>query len=178
MTSQRRYFDMVVAMDPNRGIGLNNQLPWHIRQDLQFFKSLTMTTTNHEAQNAIVMGKNTWLSLPKKPLPNRLNVVITSQLKDLSVPTNTSLDNALSQLSDMPTIEAIYLIGGAQLFQEGLRSLYCRYLFVTHIEQAVQADVFFPEFQDKARLLERSATYEEEGFSFYFAHYQMRSFQA
>jgi dihydrofolate reductase len=63
---------LILACDPKGGIGYQNRLPWDkIQGDLPRFKSLTMN-------NPIVMGRNTWESLPKKPLPNRLNIIISS----------------------------------------------------------------------------------------------------
>ena len=68
---------LILACDPTGGIGKDNQLPWSMLEgDLPRFKSLT-------ANQVIVMGKNTWLSLPKKPLPSRLNFVVSSSLLDL-----------------------------------------------------------------------------------------------
>ena len=62
----------IVAIDNNWGIGFNGNLLEHIPEDLKYFKQLT-------SENTIVLGRKTWDSLPKKPLPNRFNVVITSQ---------------------------------------------------------------------------------------------------
>jgi dihydrofolate reductase len=70
---------LIVACDPKGGIGYNNKLPWSkIEGDLPRFKELT------QGQN-IVMGRNTWESLPKKPLPNRTNYVLSSKMVDYAV---------------------------------------------------------------------------------------------
>jgi len=94
---------LIVACDPKGGIGYNNKLPWtNIQGDLPRFKELT-------TGKVILMGRNTWESLPKKPLPNRINVVVTKQ-DIMGVTTLTSLpDRDTMDLSD------VWLIGGAQL---------------------------------------------------------------
>ena len=61
---------MIVAADSKNGIGINNELPWHLSDDLKRFKEIT---TGH----SVIMGRNTWFSLPKRPLPNRRNIVLT-----------------------------------------------------------------------------------------------------
>ena len=64
-------FELIVALTPNLVIGKDNTIPWYVTEDLQLFKKLT-------SQNIIIMGRKTYESLPKKPLPNRCNIVLTS----------------------------------------------------------------------------------------------------
>ena len=71
-------FNIIVAIDRNRGIGINNKIPWNFRQDLSYFKNLTKGA----GDNAIIMGKNTYLSL-NKPLPYRDNIVLSSSLESI-----------------------------------------------------------------------------------------------
>ena len=74
-----RNINMIVAMCLNRGIGYKNSIPWYIPEDFKFFKNNTTQINN----SGIVMGKNTWLSLPKKPLKNRENIILSSTLKKM-----------------------------------------------------------------------------------------------
>ena len=94
---------LIVACDTKGGIGYDNKLPWtNIQGDLPRFKELT-------TGKVILMGRNTWESLPKKPLPNRINVVVTK--KDImGVTTLTSLPD-----KDMMDLSDVWLIGGAKL---------------------------------------------------------------
>lgn len=94
---------LIVACDPKGGIGYNNKLPWDkLQGDLPRFKELT-------TGKVILMGRNTWESLPKKPLPNRINVVVTK--KDiLGVTTLSSLPD-----KDYMDLTDVWLIGGAKL---------------------------------------------------------------
>ncbi len=94
---------LIVACDPKGGIGYNNKLPWtNIQGDLPRFKELT-------TGKVILMGRNTWESLPKKPLPNRINVVVTKQ----NIPDVTTL-SSLPERDNMD-LSDVWLIGGAKL---------------------------------------------------------------
>ena len=95
---------LIVACDPKGGIGYNNKLPWDkIQGDLPRFKALTNG-------KVVVMGRNTWDSLPKKPLPNRINFVITNSI--FYVPPSTFL---LSNLDHFDNYKDAWLIGGGKL---------------------------------------------------------------
>lgn len=127
-------FSVVVAMDEDAHIGYFNRstgkynLPWNCKVDMDFFKELT--TTNHtgkipENQNVVIMGKNTYLSLPNKILPNRINIVVSSSYelwKDkchddvIVVP---SFQEALYYCNSNE-YHNIYVIGGSQLYKEAL----------------------------------------------------------
>ena len=72
-------FNIIVAVDSNNGIGLNNKLPWIIREDLNFFKMMTTGKKN----NVVIMGRKTWESIPEKykPLANRFNIILSNTLE-------------------------------------------------------------------------------------------------
>jgi dihydrofolate reductase len=94
---------LIVACDPSGGIGYNNKLPWSkIEGDLPRFKELT-------TGKVILMGRNTWESLPKQPLPNRINVVVSSK----DIPEITTLTSLPSR--DTMDLVDVWLIGGAKL---------------------------------------------------------------
>lgn len=102
---------LIAAMDKNRLIGRNNELPWHLPADLAHFKSITLG-------KPIVMGRRTFDSIGK-PLPHRRNIVITQQ-KNLIIEGCDifySLDDALSALTKEPEV---IIIGGARIFKEAL----------------------------------------------------------
>ena len=94
---------LIVACDPKGGIGYNNKLPWSkIEGDLPRFKELT-------TGKVILMGRNTWDSLPKKPLPNRINVVVSSK----AIPEITTLTSLPAR--DTMDLVDVWLIGGAKI---------------------------------------------------------------
>jgi len=120
--------NLVIACDPNGGIGYNGKLPWSkIEGDLPRFKALT-------TGKVILMGRNTWESLPKKPLPNRINLVVTSQ--------NITGATTLSGLPNKDTnnLSDVWLIGGAQLINSSWHLIDEIHLTKTFVEYT--CDVF------------------------------------
>lgn len=126
----------IVAVDRNRAIGKGGQLPWHYPADLKFFKG---RTTGH----ACVMGYKTWLTL-KRPLPNRLNVVLTRRAGVEPRESLVWLRDRQSALSLGAYLSCdLFVIGGAQIF-EAFREEIDRWL-VTEVPLAVEgADTFMP----------------------------------
>ena len=123
---------LIWAQEKDGGIGINNDLPWHIPEDLKNFKQLTLNTP-------IIMGRKTWESLPLKPLPKRRNVVLSSQfLKD--VESYTSVKNCLNGLANESDI---FIIGGAQIYK--IFYPYAEHLHITIIDvKTVGIDTYFP----------------------------------
>lgn len=149
------YLHAAVAVTPSNGIGNKGQLPWVV-QGLKFSKDhVTSATKNPSKQNAVIMGKRTWLSIEDeyKPLRNRLNIVLTSDtawgeetLKPIGVLFATSLDNALDQLNQSEayknTIESAVVIGGSKLFEESVLHPMCTEFHVTEIDHEYPCDTF------------------------------------
>jgi dihydrofolate reductase len=136
---------LIVATDPTGGIGYKNKLPWtNIQGDLPRFKSLTTGKT-------IVMGRNTWESLPKKPLPNRLNLVVTKSNLD-------SFDNTIQirDIEELNKYDDLHLIGGASLIQSlfdhvnkvYLTVTFAKYLCDTHIDLVKLNKEFSLDYQE------------------------------
>ncbi|RBP40258.1 dihydrofolate reductase [Garciella nitratireducens] len=130
--------NMIVAMDKNQGIGKGNALLAHIKPDLQYFKKITKG-------HIVIMGYNTYQSLPIKPLPHRQNIVITRK--------NIKLDNALVLNSLEKTLKwieksqqkEIFICGGASIYKQFMP--YADRLYITHIFHSFNADVFFPPIE-------------------------------
>jgi dihydrofolate reductase len=127
----------IVAVDENGAIGKDGKLPWHYSADMKFFKE---TTTG----NAVVMGHNTWRSL-KKPLPNRLNIVLTRRAEidaQESVVVVRDVESVLAMAKELPT--DLFVIGGAQVYQSFLP--YLDKWIVTEVPLTVEgADTFVPK---------------------------------
>lgn len=126
---------LIVAVSDDMGIGKNNNLLWHIPGDMKRFKKLTMGKT-------VIMGKKTWESLPKKPLPGRKNIVITDkpgECFDCSF-TAYSIDDALSKCEEG---EEVFVIGGGSVYRQFMTI--ADRLYITHVHKKTPADVFFPE---------------------------------
>ncbi len=126
----------IVAVDRNGAIGKGGKLPWHYSSDMKFFKA---TTTG----NACVMGYNTWLTL-KKPLPNRLNIVLSRKAEfppQDSVVVVRDIESVLAMEKDLKT--DLYVIGGEQVYR-AFQSHIEKWL-VTEVPLTVEeADAFVP----------------------------------
>ena len=152
---------LVVAMDAQRGIGVDNKLPWHIPDDLAHFKRVTLG-------QPIIMGRKTFDSIGR-PLPGRRNIVVTRNpdWRHDGVETAGSLDEAVRLAGD----GAANIIGGAQIFAEALPV--ADRMIVTHIDGIWPCDTFFPPI-DAARWNEtgREARLGADGIAFSFVTYE------
>lgn len=123
---------LVVAMDANRGIGVDNKLPWHLPEDLAHFKRVTLG-------HPIIMGRKTFESIGR-PLPGRRNIVVTRNpgWRHEGVDVVHSLADAVALVGG----DSASIIGGAQIFAEAMDV--ADRLIVTHIDKAYRCDTFFP----------------------------------
>lgn len=127
----------IVAADEHNAIGKNNQLPWHLPEDLKFFKRTTI-------DKPVLMGRKTYESMGK-PLKNRLNIVLSRQ-SGLDLPDGVILANdlrsAIQQL-EQDGIEEAFVIGGGKIFEEAMPLI--DRLYFTEVKTVITgADVFFP----------------------------------
>ncbi len=124
---------IIVAMAQNRVIGKNNQLPWHLSEDLKHFKATTMG-------HPIAMGRKTYESIGK-PLPGRENIILSRNPH--YQPTGTTVIASLDQLSSRDADQEIFIIGGAQIYEQALAQ--AEKLYLTLIEQEFDGDTYFPK---------------------------------
>lgn len=138
-----RNVTLIAAMDSQNGIGKNNQIPWAISPDMQQFKRLT---TDHY----IVMGKKTFESLNSKPLPNRINIVLSRQphylIEEFYRWNNVCAFSSLEDASFAVGASQTFIIGGAQIYKEALDLGLVHDMILTRIQHNAQCDTFFPEF--------------------------------
>uniref|UniRef100_A0A914RPA9 dihydrofolate reductase n=1 Tax=Parascaris equorum TaxID=6256 RepID=A0A914RPA9_PAREQ len=178
MVSPKLPINIIVAMDSRGGIGKNGTLPWNIPEDLKYFQTMTTKTVDPTKQNAVVMGRKVWESLPAKwrPLKNRLNVVLSSSVEVASIAAyivTRTFENAIDILNGMSDkIETIWDIGGRRPYEEGLKSSQLRQIYVTFVEGDFDADVFFPDidFQkfSKHNGDQQSSQHQYEGIAYRF----------
>ncbi len=156
-------FAIIAAMDENRGIGKNNQLPWHLSADLKHFAAATKGGT-------VIMGRKTWESLPEpyRPLKDRLNIVVSRS--DLELPQGVKLAHSLDEALEQAEGKT-FVIGGATLYAEAIQHPECRELILTEVEGSVDCDAFFPEIPTDFTMKEMSEEMEEKGFTFRFVRY-------
>lgn len=129
---------MIAAIGNNYELGYQNQLLCHLPVDLKHFKEIT-------SGHAVIMGDRTWESLPKKPLPNRRNIVVT--LDDVTFPdceTVHSIEEAMELVRDE---DEAFVMGGATMYR--LFMPFADRLYITRIMSDFTADVFFPTIKDE-----------------------------
>lgn len=164
-------FSIIAAVDQNRGIGINNQLPWRLPSDLKHFNEITVGNKN----NAVIMGLNTWKSLPEKfrPLPDRLNIVLSKE-PETDLPNGVlnfqSLDDALSFIEGK--IEEVFIIGGGMLYASTINHPNCSKLYLTEILQTFSCDSFFPEIPTTFKKTSAGNTLTENEIPFRFTIYE------
>lgn len=127
--------NLIVAISENNAIGKSGDLLCHLPNDLKYFKQLTTDAT-------VVMGKNTFLSLPRRPLPNRRNIVLT---RDTAFAyENTEVAHSIEELRLMlHEQENVFIIGGGKVYEQFLPIV--DKLYITHIHYSWEdADTFFP----------------------------------
>ena len=155
---------IIVAVAENYAIGKDNDLLWHISEDLKRFKKIT---SGHK----IIMGKNTFLSLPIRPLPNRTSIVITDD------PTDSyegcimafSIEDAMSKCDES---EECFIIGGGSIYKQFMPL--ADKLYITRVKRSYEADIFFPEIdEDEWKLIDEEEHIDEanDGLAFAFQVY-------
>ncbi|MBI4702959.1 MAG: dihydrofolate reductase [Deltaproteobacteria bacterium] len=169
-------FDVVAAVDEDLGIGRQGQLPWKLAADTAHFKRLTTETAAAGRTNAVIMGRKTWESIPARfrPLRGRINAVATRQ-SGLRLPEGVlcavGLEHALALCAAPPLggrIETAFVIGGAELYAQAISLPECRRLYLTRVAGRFDCDAFFPEFEERFRLVARSEPREERGLRYVF----------
>ncbi|RMQ48430.1 Dihydrofolate reductase [Pseudomonas cichorii] len=132
---------LIAALGENRVIGVDNSMPWHLPGDFKYFKATTLG-------KPIIMGRKTWDSLGR-PLPGRLNLVVSRQadLQLEGAEVFSSLEAAVvraEQWAQEQGVDEVMLIGGAQLYAQGLEQ--ADRLYLTRVELSPEGDAWFPEF--------------------------------
>tara|TARA_Y100000591_G_C21848654_1_gene710222 strand:+ start:2648 stop:3253 length:606 start_codon:yes stop_codon:yes gene_type:complete len=135
--------NIVVATCKNMGIGINNNLPWRILGDTLFFKYLTIGNEN----NAVIMGKNTFLSLPK-PLPHRDNFILSSTINEKRK--KVFFFNSINNINlNLFKYTNIYLIGGEKVYFDNINKSFIKGIYHTKIHDSYDCDTFFPKIPEK-----------------------------
>ena len=141
--------NIIVAFCKTRGIGINNNLPWKLKSDMLKFKQLTIGNGN----NAVIMGKNTWESIPIKPLPKRHNLILSSSLdiqdnyNGYITKTFNNEDN-LMEFIKQNTYENIWIIGGEKIYKLFLEKKIVNNIYLTYINKDYDCDTFLPEIPE------------------------------
>ncbi len=151
---------IIVAIAENFAIGKNNDLLFHLPNDLKRFKQITTGKT-------IIMGRNTLLSLPKWPLPNRRHIIITDNHDDNFAGCETvfSIEEAIEKVKDE---KEAFIIGGGMIY----RQFYpiAGKLYLTLVHQSFDADVFFPEINYNEWTVNSRENFYDEKNDFHYSY--------
>lgn len=153
---------IIAAIGKNRELGKNNDLIFHIKEDMNYFRN---TTTEHP----VIMGRKTWESMPGK-LKNRINIVVSHEQVPGADETITDLPSFISRIKDQPG--EYFVIGGGSIYKEFLP--YAKNLYLTEVDAEADADVFFPEFDKKAYTREVIKEGSEGGLKYTFVKYTLK----
>jgi dihydrofolate reductase len=160
---------LIAALTKNFVIGKNNDLPWHLPDDMKYFMQ---TTSRHH----VIMGRKNYESIPEKfrPLPNRTNLVVTHQ-SNFQAPgciVVNSIDEALTIARNNHEQE-VFIIGGAEIYKQGFHKT--DRLYLTEIHTELNGDTYFPQF-DKSKWIERTRKHhpadDRHAFAFDFVVYE------
>lgn len=149
---------LIVAMSSNRVIGKENQLPWHLPEDLKRFRSITNN-------NVVVMGRKTHLSIGKV-LPNRLNVILSRDTKWYNpIGDNCVVCYSVEEVIEKFKYRDLFIIGGSEIYNQFLQ--HADKIYLTLIDKDFEGDAYFPELDDNWKEVERE-TLKKEDFKFHF----------
>ncbi|MCX6283887.1 MAG: dihydrofolate reductase [Bacteroidetes bacterium] len=154
-------FSIIVAIAENLAIGKDNDLLWHIPGDLRRFKQITVGHT-------VIMGKRTYYSLPRRPLPDRRSLVITDIPGEIieGCIMAYSIEDAVAKCNPS---EENFIIGGASVYRQFLAI--ANRLYLTRVNKPFEGDVFFPEIDySKWKLVSKEDFPLDEGLGFAFSY--------
>lgn len=158
---------LIVAAARNGVIGCNNELPWRLPEDLKYFKSVTMG-------KPVIMGRKTHESIGR-PLPGRLNVVISRQPRTSEDPNLSwvdSIDAALALVRrEQPDAAEVIIMGGEQIYRQSLPR--ADHIYLTRVDADVEGDAVFPALEETQwRLSRERAGAETEPYSYVFQEFE------
>lgn len=154
---------IVAAIAQNYAIGLNNQLIWHLPDDLQFFKKTTLNAS-------IIMGRKTFDSIGKA-LPKRTNIIISSN-PDFNAPACIVVQNLKDAIAKADSNE-VFIVGGASIYEQSMPI--ADKLYITHVHHTFRADTFFPVIDPKIWKVTSSEDHfkdEKHAYDFSFVTYE------
>jgi dihydrofolate reductase len=159
---------IIVAVSEDLGIGKKNDLLWHLPEDMRRFKKLTYG-------NTVIMGRKTWESLPRRPLPGRKNIVITD-IPDEKFEGAVSAYSVEDAISKCEKSEGIFIIGGGSIYRQFMDIAHR--LYITHVHRKADADIFFPEIDQNIWGVIEKEEFKpdnEEGIPYTYVIYERRN---
>ena len=158
----------IVSMCINRGIGSGDKIQWKFQKYNQYFDNKTIGKEN----NAVVMGKDTWLNHKCIPFDNRYNYIVSSKLKELNVKDTTVLPTIDEVIKDAreKDFNTLWIIGGEKIYKDVIRRQICDSFYITYIDNCYDCDKFLPILSEKYLLFETRSEIENN-IELIFNHY-------
>ncbi len=159
---------LIAAMDVNNIIGLEGDMPWHLPDDLKFFKKETQGKT-------VIMGRKTFESIGSRPLPNRRNIVI-SRNADYDAGKAELMSSIEQAVLSCDSVEEVMIIGGGQLYRSMLP--FANKLYITKVDADLKGDTAFPKWNKNEWALSFSEFHEKDerhSYAFTFHIYEKKS---
>ena len=167
-------FNIIACVNTNLVLGDGNKLLYHISNDLKTFKMITLNSV-------VIMGRSTYESLPKRPLPNRLNIVITSN-KDYKVEDGVIVVHSIEECIELCNSGKFgdvefFVIGGGKIYQQFIDLDVIDKMYITEVTDNKNGDVYFPNVlmdSDKWRIFYQSDTFYDKpsGLKYFFRIYK------
>jgi dihydrofolate reductase len=137
-------YNIIVAVCKNNGIGYNNKIPWYFKEDLKLFSMLTRGNNN----NAIIMGRNTFESLPNNFLPKRDNLILSSSIiidekRENNIIKTFDNTNSVIEFCNKKKYEEVWVIGGQLIYETFIKKNIINKLFITKINNEYECDKYF-----------------------------------
>ena len=171
-------FNIILAVDDKNWLWKNNSLAWILKDDMMYYKKITSQTKDKSKQNALIMWRKTWESIPSKfrPLPGRLNCVLSrdENYSDNWCEVYSSLSNALKNLEQNKNVETIFINGGSYLYNEVLSNPMLDKIYLTKVKWDYDCDVFFDWIPADFKLESESEQKIENDIEYSFLVYKKR----
>jgi len=168
--------NLIVATSINYGIGYDNKMCWNIPDELKHFKKITTIVVDEKKKNCVIMGRNTWFSLPKAPLKDRINIVISDNNYDTLTKTIgsdevivlKSINDALLYVNINKNIESAFIIGGAQLYNDFLDNYieHIKYVYMSVVvdkqyvcDKFISSNIIFNNFDFEKNVAQQNNKY-------------------
>lgn len=176
-------FSIILALDNENGIGKTGDLAWDLPEDRKYFKNITKSTTDATKQNAVIMWRKTWDSIPEKfrPFSWRKNYILSRSHVDGTKHESwalcfSSLENCLEAIKQDSLIESIFVVGWAQIYNQVLNDPCLEKAYITRVYDKFHCDVFFDGLPSwEFREISRSEMQEYKGIEYEFLVYQRKT---
>lgn len=174
-------FSIILAVDNENGIWKCGDLAWSIPEDMKYFKDTTTNTQDINKQNAVIMGRKTWESIPEKyrPFKNRKNFILSRSYEN-GIINNvwgyefSDFDACLTAVSQMQNIEEVFIIWGSELYNASIKHPNFKKAYITRIYNKYHCDVFFHGLPLDFKLSFRSEMKQHNWVEFEYSIYEKK----